>query len=359
MKEQKQRIDKLFALLGDAVDGALITSEANCYYFSGFAFTDGCLLLTRNRCVLFTDFRYMEAAKAAVDGNLFEIERITALRGKQLCEVAQSLGVAKLGYEDTELSCARLAYYTEHGTGLTFVPMGDAVMQLRTFKSRAEMDCIRKAQRIAEAAFDATLARIVPTMTEIEVAAELEYQMRKGGAQKPAFDTIAISGKHSALPHGVPQNTPLQKGFLTLDFGATYQGYCSDMTRTVYLGVASSEEKRVYQTVLMAQRVALAKADLGADCAMLHTAAQKIIDGAGYEGCFGHGLGHGVGLYIHEEPRLSPSGAGIKLTAGHVATVEPGIYLEGQYGVRIEDMIAMHVHGMENMTNTPKDFLEL
>jgi Xaa-Pro aminopeptidase len=358
-KEQKARIEKLFALLGEEADGALITTERNCYYFSGFDFSDGCLLLTPTQCVLFTDFRYEEAAKATVDQSIFRIEKITALRGKQLCEVARELGISKLGYEDADLSCAMFDYYRKDSEGLTWVPLQKKIMQLRTFKSQNEIDLICKAQRIAEGALAETLKRFVPTMTEIEMAAELEYQMRKGGSQKPSFDTIAISGAHSALPHGVPQNVPLQKGFLTLDFGATYQGYCSDMTRTFYLGVASSEEKRVYETVLTAQKVALAKAQIDADCAMLHLAAQKVIDGAGYEKCFGHGLGHGVGLYIHEEPRLSPSGAGVKLTQGHVVTVEPGIYLEGRYGVRIEDMIAVCANGVENLTKAPKEFTQL
>ncbi len=357
--EQKARIEKLFALLGNDADGALITTERNCYYFSGFDFSDGCLLLTPTQCVLFTDFRYEEAAKSAVDQSIFRIEKITALRGKQLCEVARELGISKLGYEDSDLSCAMFDYYRKDSEGIAWVPLQKKILELRTFKSRFEMDLIRKAQRIAESALDETLKRFSPTMTEIELAAELEYQMKKGGAQKPSFDTIAISGAQSALPHGTPRNVPLQKGFLTLDFGATYQGYCSDMTRTFYLGVASSEEKRVYETVLTAQRVALAKAEIGADCAMVHMAAQKIIDGAGYEKCFGHGLGHGVGLYIHEEPRLSPSGAGVKLQEGHVVTVEPGIYLQGQYGVRIEDMIAVHHYGVENMTEAKKEFTEL
>ncbi len=359
MTEHRERIRRLFELLGQDADGALITAEQNCYYFSGLAFSDGCLILTRDRCILLTDFRYEEAAKKTLDADLFQIERITALKGAQIREIAQSLGITRMAYEDTELSCARFAYYRSHGEGLEWIPMQEKILQLRAVKSEGEIDCIRRAQRIAEQALEATLLRIQPTMTEIEVAAELEYQMRRCGSEGVAFATIAVSGQNSSLPHGAPQNIQLQKGFLTMDFGATYQGYRSDMTRTVYLGRASGEEKRVYETVLTAQKVAIAQAQIGVDCAMLHSAAAMVIDGAGYQGCFGHGLGHGVGLYIHEEPRFSPSGAGTKLQVGHVVTVEPGIYLSGRYGVRIEDMIAVHRDGIENLTLAQKEFLEL
>lgn len=349
---------RLFAALPPEVDAVLVTSEENIRYLCGFAYQDGHLLLTRRGCVLFTDFRYREAASAAVGAD-FTVEMITALRAKQLYEAAKERGVKTVAYEDKTLSCAMLHYFQKDAPDLTWWPLGDTLLRLRSVKTVEEIDCIRRAQRIAEAALAETLPLLSCNMTEIELAAELEYRMRRHGSEGVAFSTIAISGTATSLPHGEGQNRPLQKGFLTMDFGARVEGYCSDMTRTVYLGRASEAERRVYETVRTAQEVALSKIAFGADCGAIHAAAAKVIDGAGYAGCFGHGLGHGVGLYIHEEPRLSPSGTGTKLCAGHVVTVEPGIYLAGQYGVRIEDMVAVGEQDVENLTCFPKDFLEI
>ena len=199
---------------------------------------------------------------------------------------------------------------------------------------------------------------MTPNMTEIEVALELEYGMRKFGAEKPSFDTIAVSGSASSLPHGEPRNIKLEKGFLTLDYGALYQGYCSDMTRTIVIGKADDEMKKVYNTVLKAQLAALdfvAAGKKGCDCDKV---ARDIIYGAGYEGCFGHSLGHGVGMFIHENPRL----AGMwdkPLEVGAIVTVEPGIYIEGKYGVRIEDMVWLKENESVNLTKAPKELIEL
>ncbi len=357
----RERIERLFALLaeqGTPAEGVLITSPENVFYYCGFWYEDGYLFLTQDRCVLFTDFRYREAAEAQV-GEPFRVEMITALRGKQLKETAASLSVGTLAYENTKMSCASFAYWQEQVTGVEWIPLGQTILMQRSKKEEREIDIIRCAQRIAEAALEETLPLLKMEMTEIEVAAELEYRMRRHGAQGVAFQTIAVCADGSALPHGVPRNQKLQKGFLTMDFGARYQGYCSDMTRTVHLGLATEEEKRVYETVRIAQLAAISKIELGADCGMIHSVASKIIDGAGYAGCFGHGLGHGVGLDVHEAPRLSPSGTGTRLEVGHVVTVEPGIYLARQYGVRIEDMIAMHQDGAENLALAPKEWMEI
>ena len=197
-------------------------------------------------------------------------------------------------------------------------------------------------------------------MTEIEVAAEIEYVMRKNGSEGPAFDTIAVSGDGSSLPHGVPRNVKLKQGFLTLDFGARYKGYCSDMTRTVSIGKADEEMKHLYATVLSAQLSALKILREGVLCADADAAARSVIDSVPeYKGAFGHSLGHGVGLYVHEAPSLSPRAKEKNLRSGEIVTVEPGIYLAGKYGVRIEDMVKIEQGGILNFTKSGKELIEI
>ena len=220
---------------------------------------------------------------------------------------------------------------------------------------------MRRAQALTDAAFSHILGFLKPSVREIDVALELEYFMRKNGADGIAFHTIAVSGSASALPHGVPRDLPLEKGFLTMDFGAKVNGYCADMTRTVVIGRADEEMKRLYRTVLAAQNAALEMAVGGVSCRALDLAARGVIDGAGYEGCFGHSLGHGVGIDVHEAPRLSRGAGELEvLVPGNVVTVEPGIYLAGRYGCRIEDMIAINLDGsIENLTKSTKDLIEI
>ena len=195
-------------------------------------------------------------------------------------------------------------------------------------------------------------------MTELDVAVELEYAMRKNGASAFAFDTISVSGDASALPHGTPRNVKLREGFLTMDFGAKFDGYCSDMTRTIVIGKADEEIKKVYNTVLSAQLAALDYLKPGADCGEADKIARDIIN-AEYNGTFGHSLGHSVGLFIHESPRLYSRGFGRKLNVGEILTVEPGIYLFGKYGCRIEDMVAITENGIHNFTHSTKELIEI
>ena len=232
---------------------------------------------------------------------------------------------------------------------------------LREFKDAEEIASTAKAQDIADAAFAHIVEFIRPDMTEIDVALELEFFMRAHGAESTAFDTIAVSGKASSLPHGEPRNVQLEKGFLTMDYGAKIDGYCSDMTRTIVIGKADAEMKRLYNTVLEAQLAALAAAKPGALCREMDKIARDIIDNAGYAGTFGHSLGHGVGMYIHEAPGLSQKvmPADRKLTPGHIVTCEPGIYIEGKYGCRIEDMVAVLDDGILNFTHSPKELIEI
>jgi len=204
------------------------------------------------------------------------------------------------------------------------------------------------------------LKNITLNMTEQDVAVELEYAMRKNGAEGFAFETIAVSGDASALPHGTPRNVKLKAGFLTMDFGAKFEGYCSDMTRTVVIGKADAEMKKLYNTVLEAQLKALDFLREGVDCGEADKVARDVIEShPEYSEAFGHSLGHSIGLFVHETPGLSKRGFGTKLMAGQVTSVEPGIYLFGKYGCRIEDMVAIEENGIHNFTKSPKELIEI
>ncbi|MBQ8208093.1 MAG: aminopeptidase P family protein [Clostridia bacterium] len=353
------RKDRLLAAMDADIDGIFVTSELNQYYLTGFSFTDGYVLVTRKKSYVITDFRYIEAAEAQV-GDEFEILMPSDMR----LEIAALLGendVKRLYFEDNTLSCASYLRFSELFEGTQMVRGGSEVIEnLRERKTSDELDIIARAQAITDAAFDHIVNFIKPEMTELEVALELEFFMRSKGAQSVAFDTIAVSGKSSSLPHGVPENRKLEKGFFTMDYGARLDGYCSDMTRTVVLGKADADMKKLYNTVLEAQLAGIEMIKLGESCHAVDKVARDIIEGAGYKGCFGHGLGHGVGMFIHEAPRLSPKvSPDKKLEAGHVVTCEPGIYIAGKYGCRIEDMLAVTENGTIDFTKSPKELIEL
>ena len=232
---------------------------------------------------------------------------------------------------------------------------------MRSLKDESEIAAIRKAQSITDAAFLEILDFIKPGKTEKEIAAYLEYCMRRLGADGLAFETIAAGGPNSAMPHAVPGDRPLQQGdFFTMDYGAAWGGYCSDMTRTVAIGEPTDEMRKVYETVLAAQLTGIGKAVAGVSCRAVDAAARDFIYGAGYEGCFGHSLGHSVGIEIHELPGFSPSAdPGVTAREGMVITVEPGIYLEGRFGVRIEDMVWFSPDGTKDLTNSSKELIIL
>ena len=239
------------------------------------------------------------------------------------------------------------------------VPLGGSVNELRCIKTQEELENIRKAEEIGDRAFEFILGVIKPGMTELEVAAELEYHMKRNGAWKTSFDTIVASGFNSSMPHAVPGMKKIEKGdFITMDFGCVYNGYCSDMTRTVVAGRADDRQKKIYYTVLEAQKIALDRIRAGLKGKEIDKAARDYIDAAGYKGCFGHGLGHSVGLYIHEEPRLSVTGETV-LQENMIETVEPGIYIPGYGGVRIEDLVVVTKTGHVNFTHSDKKLIEL
>ena len=349
------------ALSKKGADAAIITNKIHQRYLSGFDFDDGLVLVTGGQSYLITDFRYVEAAKAQTTP---EMQILTPTGGQLVC-VAGLLSdnaCKTVLIEESDLSYAGFSRYSEILKDYKLEGGATAILEdLRLYKDEQELETIAHAQSITDAAFTHILKVLTPEMTEIEVALELEFFMRKNGAEALAFDTIAVSGTNSSRPHGVPRRCKLEKGFLTMDFGARVNGYCSDMTRTVVLGKADAEVKKLYNTVLTAQKAALDAAAEGVSCASLDKVARDIIDNAGYKGCFGHSLGHGVGMFIHESPRLSfAAPADSLLSRGHVVTFEPGIYLEGKYGCRIEDMACVRPDGsFYNFTKSPKELIEL
>lgn len=343
----------------------LVTSGINQRWLTDFDYTDGYVLVTHVSSYLITDFRYVEAARAqAAQG--FEV--VMPPEGVSMLAFVGGLlsdsGATRLMIEDATLSVAAHARFAEKFAPVELVCGASALLDgLREIKDAGEIETMKQAQAITDAAFAHILGYINPDRTEVDVALELEFFMRAHGAESVAFDTIAVSGTASSMPHGVPRPVKLERGFLTMDFGARYHGYCSDMTRTVVIGKADAEMKRLYSTVLAAQLAAFDALNRGErGCRKLDSIAREVIDGeADYRGSFGHSLGHGVGMYIHEMPRLS-QGADptATLRAGQVFTDEPGIYLPGKYGCRIEDMITITADGeVYDFTQSPKELIEL
>ena len=353
------KLEKIRQLMAEkGFDGLLVSSPINQSYLSGADFHDGFLAVTPKGCAACVDFRYFEAVKATAS---IGVEVILAKGSTLNCalDFLASQGAKAVAFEgDLPYSVYRKISEKLADTASLTAEAGGLISSMRAIKSDVEIEKIAEAQAITDLAFSHVLSVMTPNMTEREVALELEYFMRKKGADAMAFDVIAVSGGASALPHGVPRDVKLERGFLTMDFGAQKGGYCSDMTRTVVIGKADAEMKRLYDTVLLAQRSALDALCEGLACSKADAIARDIINGAGYEGCFGHSLGHGVGRYIHEEPRLSTRSEDI-LSLGNVVTVEPGIYIEGKYGCRIEDMVAITKDGIHNFTKSKKELIEL
>ena len=324
------------------LDAMLLTGEANRFYASGFhsAGTDGVALVTRKKAYYFTDSRYTEAAGRCV-------------QGAEIREVGPGRGYTVLLTEVLEHERYRKALPCD------LVPAAELLRQLRTVKDGEELDAMVAAQRIAEKALDVILEEIRPGVTEKEIAARLQYLMLHFGAENMSFDPIVVSGPNGSLPHGVPGERTIQRGeFVTMDFGCIYHGYCSDMTRTVAVGFATEEMQKVYQTVLSAQQAGIAAARAGVTGRDVDAAARAVIAAAGYGAYFGHSFGHGVGVEIHESPNASPSNEQ-PLPAGAVISAEPGIYLPGRLGVRIEDVILLTETGCRNLTKAPKELLIL
>ncbi len=355
----EQRIQRLACALPPEVDAALIVSDVNRRYYTGMASSAGTLLVTRGGSELVIDFRYIEKAKTVAQGCNVTLQQSLF---KQIRAFAESYGVKTLAVETQHMTVSEFEGWKEALPGVALCSgklLDDLILSHRSVKSAGELELMRQAQAVTDRGFSEILNFIRVGRTEREIASELEYLMRKFGGDGLAFDTIAVSGPNSSMPHGVPTEKPLAPGdFLTLDFGAKKDGYCSDMTRTVAVGHVDDEQKKVYETVLKAQQKAFEVIKAGASCRMVDLTARSLIEDAGYKGCFGHALGHSLGLEIHEEPRFSPLAEGYA-AAGNVLSVEPGIYLEGRFGVRIEDVVAVTENGFENLAHSPKQLIIL
>ena len=352
----RERIEKVRAAL-DEREAALITSGANRFYLTGFASSAGAVLITRRGAYFIIDFRYEEKARATVTSAKVILMKSTAA---QIAELMAQDGATVLCVETESMSLADFASWKKNLPDVILAKDGKidlALSEARAIKSADEVAHMRVAQAMTDETFSYIAERITPGRTEREVMLDMEFYMRRLGSEGVSFDFIVVSGKNSSLPHGVPTGKPIERGdFVTMDFGAVYHGYRSDMTRTIAVGTASDEQKKVYDTVLAAQAAALTAMRAGAACRDVDAAARDLINAAGYEGCFGHGLGHSVGIEIHESPACSPRSEAI-LRAGMMMTAEPGIYLENRFGVRIEDMVQITENGYENLTKSEKKLL--
>ncbi len=353
-------ITKLKEYLKREKAAALIMSEENISYFTSFHSSNGYLVVTGEKAIFLTDSRYLEAAQNKIKtcDEILNIKKMS----DELLSVVSSLGVKKLMLESERITVARFNQLTKLFSDIKLITDGELDREIdgiRAIKTREQTDTIIKAQRIAERAFQHILGFIAVGKTEKEIALELEYFMLRNGADALSFETIAVSGKNSSLPHGVPSDKKVENGdFITMDYGATVDFYHSDMTRTVAAGEVSSKQAEVYETVLQSQMAGLEAIKAGKLCKDVDAVSRKIIADKGYGDYFGHGLGHGVGVEIHEFPSLNPSSETV-LKEGHIVTVEPGIYLPGQFGVRIEDMALVTKEGYENLTVCEKKLIVL
>ena len=351
--------EKILPLLEEkGADCALFLDEVSIRWLTRFAASDGAAVVDRTGVRLLVDPRYYAAAKdAKAAGRLFDDVCPEPFSGGLLAALASLSGRRVL--LDSARVTVRTAERLRGPVGGELLFCDDVCGPARRVKDAFELDCIRRAQAVTDAAFAHILGFLRPGLTETQVAAELEYFCRRSGADGMAFETIAVSGNKSAYPHGVPGDVPLSaNAFLTMDFGARVDGYCSDMTRTVVLGRATPEMKRIYDTVLTAQEKAIAAVRGGVPCSAVDAAARTHIDACGYAGLFGHSTGHSLGLEIHERPAFSAACAD-PAAPRTVMNVEPGVYVEGLGGVRIEDMVLVTETGCENLTRSPKQLIEL
>lgn len=354
----KERIIKLQEVLNEG-EAFFVTSGSNRLYLTGFNSSAGTVLITKAKAVFFIDFRYYEKAKQTITA----CEVVLYDKGdKGIYEFCKTENIKTVFVETAHTALTKHKYLSELFENITVST--DNVLDLtldkmRAVKSKQELGFIKQAQFLTEQTLDYILPRIKAGKTEREIMLDMEFYMRGLGAEGVAFDFIVVSGKNSSLPHGVPTNKKIENGdFITMDFGAIIDGYCSDMTRTVALGNITDEQKHVYNTTLKAQLAAIEAIKAGAVCGDVDKIARDIIYDAGYKGCFGHALGHSVGIDVHESPNLSPNNTAL-LEVGNVVTVEPGIYLENKFGVRIEDMVYVTEDGCINLTNIQKELIIL
>ena len=351
-----KNLEKYISVLNDEVDGLLLTSRFSRMYGAEFDIAEGIAIVTKNGCRYFTDSRYIESAQNNIKGfEVLEMNR-TNPYSKLLNEAIADFEVTTLGFEETYLTVEELMGF-EKKLNAKLVPYNQKIYGFRGMKETWELDRMRKAQEITDLAFSEMLTKIKPGLTEKQLQAELVYSLLKNGADGMAFEPIVVSGPNTSMPHGVPGDRVVQEGdFITMDFGALYQGYCADMTRTVAVGYATEEMEKVYHTVLKAQTAAIAATKPGVKGKEIDGIARKIITDAGYGSYFGHGYGHCIGMECHEAPNCGPSGETV-MEIGMVSSAEPGIYLPGKFGVRIEDLVIFTADGCENITKSPKNLI--
>ncbi|MGN1400689.1 MAG: M24 family metallopeptidase [Bacillus sp. (in: firmicutes)] len=352
--EKLQKIRE--AMEKQGIDGLLVTSPYNRRYMTGFTGSSGVALISASRSVFITDFRYTEQAAEQCKG--YEIIKHSQSIPEEVARVAKEMGLKALGFEQDQMTYASYTAYKKE-VGAELVPVSGMVEKLRLIKTNSEIKILKEAANIADAAFEHILGYIRPGLTELEVSNELEFFMRKQGATSSSFDTIVASGQRSALPHGVASEKVIEDGdFVTLDYGAYYNGYVSDITRTVAVGKPKAELKNIYDIVLEAQLRGMAGIKAGMTGKEADALTRNLITEKGYGDQFGHSTGHGIGLEVHEGPGLSMK-SDIVLEAGMVVTVEPGIYVPGLGGVRIEDDTIITNEGNEALTHSTKELIIL
>lgn len=357
----ESRLPTLAALLPEDSDAALIISETNRLYFTGFVSSLGYLLVTRKESYLMVDSRYEEAArKQARSCTVVLFKRLSDTLGDLLVQNnIKNVLLEGSAFTINETAFIEKIFSKAGASAIKNDALDRLIQKLRIIKTSSEVEKMRRAQRITEYALGSTVRLIKEGVSERDIALEIEFRMRREGAQGVSFDLIVLSGAKTSMPHGVPDSNKVKNGdILLFDIGATVDGYHSDMTRTYVFGKADSTQKRVYNTVLQAQLNALSAVRDGAFCGDVDREARSYIAQAGYEGLFGHSTGHGVGLEIHEAPTVSPASEFI-LRSGMVVTVEPGIYIPEKFGVRIEDMVVVSSDGFINLASMPKELIEL
>lgn len=340
------------------LDGLLVLSGPNRQYVTGFPSSAGAALITGAGSWFFTDSRYIEAAQRAITEAEVEENNAAHPTLQMVRREIERLGICRLGIEADRITLAEYRKLCEK-LPCELVDGHSLLESMRAIKDEQEVQHMVAAQRIAEKALEETLSFIRAGRTEREIAAFLQYQMLINGGEKMSFDPIVVSGPNSSMPHGVPTDRQVEEGdFITMDFGCVKGGYCSDMTRTVALGHATDEMRQVYEIVLQAQLAGIRTARAGVTGAAIHQAGQDVIADAGYGAYFGHGFGHSLGIEVHESPSAAPSCID-PLPEGVVLSAEPGIYLPGRFGVRIEDVIILEKDGCQNITQAPKDLMIL
>ncbi len=343
------------------LDALIITHRPDIRYLCGFTGSAGALVLHGSRAVLFTDGRYTEQAKQETKSTKVVIAAKAALMAA--CEWVDAAGVQRCGYDPAHTTVAALAAMrgavsAKRRRGL-FQAAADLVSSRRWVKDAGEISIMRRAAALGCAIFEATLQDVLPTATEVQIALALERRARSGGAEGMSFESIVAGGPRGALPHARPTAAKLpRRGFVTLDFGVVLDGYCSDMTRTLHCGRISSESRGVYDSVLEAQRCAVDRVAPGVTAGDIDEAARSVLRAAKLDSFFTHATGHGIGLEVHEQPRIGAKQEQ-KLKPGMIITIEPGVYFEGQLGVRIEDMVLVTAQGHEVLTASTNALIEL